>query len=681
MRKNVISAFAAVLLLFSFPAPSVASSEGTQSTSYTYTYSINGEVEIAQDAYLPSAIFLDLGLKDPQDLYIAGQKMYVADKGNRRILEIDLNDFSMRSIGEGTLNQPVGVSVDEDGRIYVADYGNGEAYRFDQTGKLEFTFKKPETPNFGKKENFRPSKITHADDGGVYIVSEGTTAGIVQMNGTGDFLGYFASNDVSMNIFEKLQDLFLTADQKKAFLKRTPPSFGNLFRGRDGLIYTVNKGKDGNIKKHSINGLNMFDNSRRNGKLQDPSDLFVTPDGRIYILQGNGMISELANDGNLICTFGGNSNKTDRVGLFEVPTGIAADEEGNVYVLDARKGSIQVFEPTSIQSDIHKALNDYNNGLYAESKELFGEVLRLNRSSFLAHVYMGKLYMQETDYESALEHFRIAKVKPEYSTAWWEIRNIWLQEHLAAILLLLICLTLIGYTVKWINRKKDIFAPFRNFKEELLRHRFLSDMADLKYALFHPIDHAYDIKVGKRGSVPAASAIYLLAFLLLAGKQTGSGFLFSVDITKYSLFHTLLSYVLAIGLFILCNYLVGSIHDGNGTVKSLYIGMAYSFAPAIFILPFIILISNFATFQEGFFLSAADTLVVSWCAIHVVLSVMELHEYDFKPTVGNLLVTLFLMIVVILAASMLYLFLKQIWDFVTELFTEVMLRVKTYGYF
>lgn len=673
--KGLVAILMAVLVLFT-PNLSIYASNNTQSTSYTYTFSINGEVEVSQDAYLPAAVYLDLGLKDPQDLYIAGEKMYIADKGNKRILEVDLTNDSIRSIGEGILNQPTGVSVDNDGRIYVADYGNEEAYRFDKNGNLEFTFKKPTTPNFGKNEGFKPTKITHADDGGVYIVSEGTTAGIIHMSGLGDFLGYFASNEVSVTIFEKLQDIFLTAEQKKSFLSRTPPSFGNIFRGHDGLIYTVNKGTDVSIKKHSINGLNMFDNKRFNIKLQEPADIFVTQDGRIYILQSDGHVIELTNDGDLICVFGGNSNKTDRIGVFEVPTGIAVDSSNNVYVLDAQKEIIQLFEPTAIQSGIHKALVDYNNGRYAESKEIFEEVLVFNSSSFLAHLYMGKLYMQEAEYHKAMEHFKIANVRPEYSTAYWEVRNIWLQENLATILLLLICATILLYIVKLIDKKKNIFDSIRRFKARLLKNKLIFDISNIKYALYHPIDNAYDVKVNTRGSIAAASIIYVLTFILLVFKQVGSGFIFSVDIMRYSIVYTLVSYVVLIALFIMCNYLVASLHDGNGTIRSLYIGLAYSFSPAILIMPFVILISNFATFNEAFFIWAADTFVLSWCAINIILTVMELHEYDFKPTIANLLLTLFLMVVVILATSMLYLFVKQIWDFVSELITEVLLRAK-----
>lgn len=677
LKKVFCTVFAVVVALIGTLTP-VFASDGTQSTSYTFTYSINGKLEIAQDAYLPTTLYLDLGLKEPQDLYIAGQKLYIADKGNKRVVVVNLETSEVETIGEGILEEPFGVSVDKKGRIYVADFKAEAVYRFNEEGELEFTFKKPETPNFGKNESFKPKKVAYADDGGVYIVSEGTTAGIIHMNGTGDFLGYFASNEVNVSFLQKLQDFFLTEAQKRAFLRRTPPSFGNIFRGPDGLVYTVNKGSNVNVKKHSINGLNLLKNPKTIIKMEDPADIFVCEDGRIYVLQGNGLITELTNEGNLICTFGGNSEKTDRIGLFEVPRGIAVDANDNVYVLDEQKEMIQVFTPTPIQVNIHKALNSYNNGDYSQSKALWEEVLRFNNASFLAHLYMGRIYMQEMNYEKALEHLKIAKVRDEYSSAYWEIRYIWLQEHLGKVLVAMICLLLIGNIVKFVNKKKDIFGFVKDMGREMLRHKLIFDIANLKYAMYHPIDNAYDVKVGKRGSVVSATVLYIMLFIILVLRQVGSGFIFSVDVAKYSLFNTFIIYVLLIGLFIMCNYLVGSIQDGNGTVRSLYIATAYSFAPAILIMPFVILLSNVATINEAFFISSITGIIVCWCGVNIILMIMEIHEYEFKMAISNILITLFFMGVVVLAGSMFYLFLRQIWNFVSELFMEVLIRGKAF---
>lgn len=671
--RNII--IYALLTLFCLHETPVFAST-TQSTGYTVTYTINQKFEIGQDAYLPSGAFLDLGLKEPQDLYIADDKMYIADKGNKRILVVDLHTNTVTVVGEGILEEPTGVAADNEGRIYVADFGKAEAYRFDGNGNLEFTFTKPETPNFGKNSSFRPKKVAAADDGGVYLVSEGSTAGIVHMNSSGDFLGYFASNEVNVSFFQRLQDLFLTAEQKKAFLNRTPPSFGNIFRGSDGLIYTTNMGKGVYVKKHSISGLDLFENSDSRIMLNDPADMCVTEDGRIYVLEASGSISEITYDGYLIARFGGNSDKTDRIGLFEVPRGIGVDSESNVYVLDEQKAFVQVFSPTPVQSGIHEALDDYNNGRYEESKRIWKEVLKFNNTSFLAHLYMGRTYMQEENYEEALEHFRIAKVKSYYSTAYWEIRNAWLQKNLGYVLVLLLLMYIIFSLLKLIDREKRIFRFFRNVGHKVMSNRLVYDMLSIKYAMLHPIDNAYNVKHGHTGTYLSASLIYILFFVILVLYQVAGGFIFSVDIADYSLFNTLVTYIVVVGLFIGGNYFISSINDGNGSVRDIYVGTAYCLSPAVVIMPPVILFSNFATLNEQFLINTATTAVIAWCIINIVLMIIEIHEYSFKFTVFNILMTLFSMGVAVLAASMGYLLLNQLWVFIREIVVEVLLRVK-----
>lgn len=675
MYKKITCILLAILTVFaSHTVPVLASN--TQSTSYTVTYTINEKVEVTQDAYLPIGAYLDLGLDQPQDLYVTHDMMYIADKGNKRIVVVDLKNSTAKSVGLGILEEPTGVSADKDGRIYVADFKKGEAYRFDAEGNLQFTFKKPTTPNFGKGQGFKPKKVAPADDGGVYLVSEGSTAGIVHMNGMGDFLGYFASNNVNIDLLQRLQDFFLTAEQKKTFLNRTPPSFGNIFRGYDGLVYTLNKGKDVYIKKHSINGLDLFKNSEMRIVLQDPADMCVAEDGRMYALQGNGSITELTYDGYLIAAFAGNSNKTDRTGLFEIPVGIGIDSKNNVYVLDEQRAFVQVFSPSPVQANIHQALDDYNNGRYDSSKKLWEEVLKFNNTSFLAHLYMGRTYLQETNYEKAQEHFAIAKVKGYYSTAYWEIRNIWLQKNLGYAIIILLLIYAVTFLLKAINRRKPIFALAGEVKEMALRNKVIHDIASLKYAMLHPIDNAYNVKYKLTGSYFTATLIYMMLFIVLVLYQVASGFIFSVNIARYSIFNTLLYYVIIVGLFIIGNYFISSINDGNGSIRSIYVGTAYCFAPAILIMPFVILFANFATLNEEFLISTTVAVIITWCIINIILMIIEIHAYSFKSAIYNILLTLFFMGVAVLAASMGYLLINQVWEFIMKLVTEVMLRAK-----
>lgn len=674
MLKKLMALLLLLVCAFGVGMP-VSAAEYTQSTGYTQMMTINREKEISQDAYLPSGAYLDLGLSDPQDIYIQGRILYIADTGNGRVLAVNLDTDEVKVIGSGVLGQPTGVSVDDEGNIYVADSGNAKAYRFSSDGTLAFTFEKPDSPNFGKNTGYKPTKVAHAEAGGVYLVSEGSQAGILHISGTGEFLGFFASNEVATSLFEKFVDLILTEEQKSSFLKKTPPSFGNIFRGADGLVYTTNKGKETLLKRHSISGLNMLAKAKELPAIDNPVDLFVTKEGRIFIADEYNVITEITSDGYFLCSFGGSAEGTDRSGLFELISGLAVDNEENVYVLDKEKNAVQIFAPTPFQKNIHQAMTDYQNGMYDDSQAILDEVLKFNNTSFFAHMYSGKNYMQKGEYELAAEHFQIANSKDDYSDAYWEIRNIWLQNNLMYVFAVLIILAFLWWLVGLLRRKTNLLQPIGNLKDRLLENRFVSDMAKIKYGMLHPIDNAYYIKRGKNGTYLSAFVIYALLFILLVLYQVASGFIFAQDMDDYSIVNVFLGFVVVTFLFLISHFLISSINDGLGGFRDITLVIAYSCSPLIVFVPFIIIFANFATVDEKFFIDFALMVLFIWCICNMIVGLIEIHEYKFSTIVGNILVTLFTMGVAVLAASVGYLLVRQIINFIYELIVEVGLRV------
>jgi len=93
-------------------------------------------------------------------------------------------------------------------------------------------------------------------------------------------------------------------------------------------------------------------------------------------------------------------------------------------------------------------------------------------------------------------------------------------------------------------------------------------------------------------------------------------------------------------------------------------------------MPMITLISNVSTLNEAFLLNFARMTVLVLCLVNLVLVLIEIHDYSLKLTLGNILVTLFFMAVAILAASVAFLLLRQVFIFVQEMITEVMLRAR-----
>ncbi|HJD23145.1 MAG TPA: hypothetical protein H9694_03255 [Firmicutes bacterium] len=647
----------------------------TQSTSYTVTLTINGKEEVSQDAYTPSKLYMGLGLNKAEDLYIANDRMYIADTGNKRVLVVDIATGEITVVGEELLSSPTGVAADEEGRIYVADSGTREAYRFAQDGTLEQTFAKPTTPNFGVEENYIPVKIAASGNGGCYIVSEGTSAGVIYMGATGDFLGYFASNTVNRSLYDIFVDLVFSEEQKAQLASVQAASFANIFRGSDGLVYTINRGDQSRIKKNSINGVDMLQNNDNLPQLNRLSDLCVTDDGRMIAVDSTGYITEISFDGYLLCRFGGSAGGSEKVGLFSTPSGVAADSEDNIYVLDSASNYIQVFTPTHVQSQIHAAMERYNNGQYDDSIAILTDVMKYNNSSYFAHLYLGLNYMQKGDYAAAEDHFRTANAKEQYSEAYWESRNEWLQSNLMYVLVAFLALVVVIYILRRVNRKKHIFAGVAAVQASLKKKsRFYYDICQIPFAFRHPLDNSYNVRKGETGTYLSATVIYLAVLLLIILDQTAAGFIFSADMRSFSLGNTVTIYVCALALFLVSHYFISAINDGESTFRSTYIAMAYSLSPIVLFLPWLIILSNFATMDEGYLIYTVLSVLIALCVVYVFLAIIETQQYTFRQTVFNVLVTLFFMAVLIFALSISYLLIKQVVDFVTSIITEVNLR-------
>jgi hypothetical protein len=122
------------------------------------------------------------------------------------------------------------------------------------------------------------------------------------------------------------------------------------------------------------------------------------------------------------------------------------------------------------------------------------------------------------------------------------------------------------------------------------------------------------------------------------------------------------------------NYLVSTISDGEGRVRDVVIGTAYSLFPyVLFALP-IALISNVLTLNEIFIYQFSQFIMWFWIGLMLFIMVKEIHNYSFGQTVRNLLTTIFTMALFLLTGYILYVLFNQLYDFITAIIQEVGLR-------
>lgn len=669
--KRVIVSLCFILIL---SLQSIASASVPYTTE---TLSPDGNLIETQTAFKPLGQFLqDAEIGTPEDIFTDKKgTVYIADSANRQVIAANLSGAVKTIIGKDVLETPTGVFVDDHGDIFVADYGKEMVFRFTNEGELKGEYGRPDSPLFGKTSPYKPQKVGVDRRGNIYVIGEGSTNGIIQLSTKGEFLGYYGVNSTEVSLSSFIKNLLTSEQQKAGMFLKTPPAPDNIALDEQGLIYSITEGTENEvIKKLNVAGKNMLSaDIMSSNNLQDIS---IDKDGNIFVVTSDGLIAEYDSFGNLLFLFGGQDDGSNRLGLFKQPTGVAIDENGRLYVSDKERGMIQVFEATAFAHKVHAGIGLFKEGLYVESQKYWESVLELNSSFGLAHTAMGRAYYKQQDYGKALEEFRYAEDVAGYSDAFWEVRHAWMQKYLGSVFGWLIAAAIIYYLMKYANKKTGFLEKPLDRITSIRRIKLIRELLFLFQFFKHPIDSFYYLKRKKYASVVSATILYAVLFLEYLISKFQSGFIFTnLGSGEANLGAEALKVILPILLFIIVNYLVSTINDGEGRFKDIYIGTVYSLAPYIvFILP-IVLISNVLTLNESFIYIFSIRIVYAWCLLILFIMVKEVHNYTFSETVRNILITLFGMAIMVLVVFIIFVLVDQVYDFVYSIIKEAMLRV------
>lgn len=689
MKKKILIFIILCFTLIGITKTNVKASNGVP--YYTFTEDSNHELIPTQTAYLPVMTiddFLDYQLLRPEDLFIDENNiLYIADTGHRSILIVEENMEEVYTIGKEHLQTPKGIFViyeDDEPMIYVADTGVNAVLKFDKQGNLLQTFTKPDHPLFGKKASFKPTKVTVDKRGNVYIIDPANLNGIIQMSKHGEFLGYFGVNYTKPSFQRMLQFIFSTKEQK-AKLRMSSLSPANLILNNENLISAIsNDDETGYIQSFNIAGENILGFTRTDfSSLINRSDkdkirlvdIYIGPIGNIYIINSVGFIAEYDREGNLLFVFGGKDTSGNIKGLTNTPSSIAVDKNYNIYVLDTSNNRMHIYQPTEFACLVHEALYYYQEGFYVESQIPWEEVLKRNALFDLAHKGLGNAYLQQQMYEEALEEFKMANDKVGYSESFWELRNDWLENNLHYVLIILF-IFIFDFLVLQSRLVNTIIKYVKKPFKFLDKYRFYHELTYSVYYLKHPADGCYGIKRENKVSILAALVFYFIFYIEHVLGQIYTGFIFNYTrIDQLSLLQEATNTIGILLLFVVSNYLVSSITDGEGKFKDVFKATVYSFMPVIFFLPFIILVSNFLTLNEAIIYQAANIIVWGWSIILLFVMIKEVHNYDIKETIKNIIITLFTMFMIVASLFIFYILIQHIISFILEVYLEVKANV------
>ncbi|MFA5526272.1 MAG: hypothetical protein WC992_05545 [Acholeplasmataceae bacterium] len=652
-----------------------------------------GELVATQDAYEPIFDIRSYNgqtLSAPQDLFVdQDDYLYVVDTGNKKVIIFDEMYQFITSFGEDILLKPTGIYVRDD-MIYIADYGIPEdissgrlhIYQFDkstQTVTHNNSFSRPSSPVLEINQFiYRPQKIAVDQNHTMYVVSEGSYNGVMMINQENRFLSFFAPNRVQGTLLDRVLQVLYGNNEDAQITKKIPPAPTNVYLKNTGYVYTVTQttieGTRGDtLKKVNNGGLNFF-----------PEDMLTAPDfaaasmgtvENIYAITRSGFIYEYDREGNLLFVFGGPSQGLDRVGLFRNVSSVAVNSRNEVIVLDDVNNNIHFLKPTGFADVVHEALYLYNQGKYVESQELWEEVLRYNALFDLAHEGIGRSYLLQGKFELALEKFEIAQSKETYSLAFWEVRNVWLQSYAGPIMLGLLGLYAAFALTKKARRNLSISEPARKVLVGLSKIKWIQEITFMAYYIKNPADACYEVKVRKRVSVKTGIVYVALLIALYMMHLLFTGILFTpVVIERTDFFEELLKVLAPFVTFVLANYLIASLQEGEGTLRAVFINTCGALIPVFVILPMMILLSNVLTYNEQFVYQFGMSVMIGWSAILLFFSVKDTHNFSVKETIYSLLMTLLMMVVMMIVVIMIYMMAMQVVEFFADIVKEVVIH-------
>ena len=650
-------------------------------TTMTFAWNRRGWLVRTQDAYLPDLNITDLGLNSPQHMAFGEDDLlYIADTGNRRILVFDtIASQVYKELRFEGFESPRGVFIAPGDRLYVADAGANSIFIFNsRTGEHLQTHGAPTAMAFGETR-FAPNRVAVDMRGNMYIVGEGVFDGVIQLSSAGEFLSFFASNQTSRTFTQMLQDIFFTERQRAALLDRLPPTFSSVTVDSRGVVYTTAMGTPSflggeGLRRHDMAGRNTISNFI---PISNIIDLDVDQHGNIFVANTHGYITVFTNSGEMIFYFGASgATNVDIAGWFQALQSIAVSSQGYIWALDSTRNFLQSFAPTEYALSVYHALNLFNAGLYDEAAYVWDSVLRHNQMSVLAHAGLGRAQLYQQQFDTARHSFYLAGHRVYYSAAFWEVRNDWMMNHLGGILIVIAAFFAVMSIVRNLDRKRVVAGAVDRAKYKVMNAPHIKPIMFAFSVARHPIDSFYYMKRYEKGSALGALFHFILFFIAFMVHQTSQGFLMQmIDVVDMDFFVVIGGFFGIFILFVLSNYLVTSINDGEGNVIDIFKLVSYALFPLTITLFAVTLVSHVITLNELFLLTFILRAGFIYAGVILWLGLQEMHNYSFGQTLKSIIITALFMLLAIIVIFNVNILTSEVAAFFESIWREVYANV------
>ena len=711
MNKKIIkiAALSLCLMMVIGIVPAFAAS------SYgTYTYSQEGFGISSPDAYTPEKVIdnkymsISTSLKEPTDIEADEDgNVYIADAGNNRILVLDKYykyKFQIRSFTNSngipdSLTNPNGLYVGN-GYIYVADTDNKRIVVFNQkTGSYVKMYEEPQADVFPANSVYRPVALAVDSAGTMYVISSSTYMGVIALNPDGSFQCFVGAQKVTISAWDKIWRAFQTDEQRERSEQYLSTEFNNITIDERGFVYVTTSSIDENnqqsatrnksseyspVKKLNISGDDIMKRTGFFGfgevdvvkKSTSPSapvgasvivDVAIGPQETWSIIDAKrSKVFTYDEYGHLLFIFG---DKGSQLGNIKTAAAITYQEE-KLLVLDKGTNSFTVFGRTEYGDILLNAIENQNNRNYDKAQEDWESILQRNNNFDSAYIGIGKALYRSGKWTESMEYFESVYDTENYSNAFKMYRKEWVSKYIYIIPIVIIAVCVgatkfFGYAAK-VNKQVAVSGKKRTFWQEILYANHL---------IFHPFDGFWDLKHEKRGSLRGALFYVAFAIVTFTYQSAGASYAFNPTGNYSSIFMQIISVVVPLMLWVVGNWCLTTLMEGEGSFKDIFIATSYALAPLPLLIIPATIATNFLTANEASIITLLESFAFIWVGLLIFTGTMVTHDYSLMKNVVTCLGTIVGMVFIMFLALLFTTMLTNVIGFITSIVTEISYRM------
>ncbi len=324
--------------------------------------------------------------------------------------------FGVPGTGNGQFGNPVGISLDSFGNIFVVDTNNSRIQKFDSLGNYLSQFGSFGTNNGQLKY---PEAITVNKHNEVYVSDYGNNR-LEKYSNSGVYQSKIVNIDPNSasrtyggprGIFTDINDNITVAVTDSQFVARFDSlgsnrtqfgSFGTgngMFNGPDGIAIDskgnifVSDIANNRIQKFDKNGnyLTQFGQTNSGSlPLNRPRGIALDSSGNLFVADYNNDCIQIFDNSGAYLTRFGSTGTAD--GQLKFPRSVTLDFAGNVYVTDTGNNRVQKFKPISIPRSVVLDIDGDNKNDILLQNSTTGDVVYwlLNGAAISSAGYVSK---------------------------------------------------------------------------------------------------------------------------------------------------------------------------------------------------------------------------------------------------------------------------------------------------